>query len=290
MPIYEQTYRHFDGAYVRRFRWLLVMRQELRVLASFKIFLLLLLVAELHVILRLLQIVAFDVIMQDPNHVLYPVLQQVQFIKVDTTTFFDFLRIQSPLVFIMFLYAGAGMICNDFRNNLMEVYFSKPLAWYDYALGKILALVAVGLTMTAIPGVFLVMMHLALAPSWELLQACWWWPLSITAFSLAYILPGALFILACSALIPSQGFAAITVFMILLANSAISGLLAQLLRERDYLILSFPAALHRFGNVVFRETRTFFDVRWEWTLLYILLICAWSLWMIFRKVRRAEVA
>lgn len=290
MPIYEQTYRNFDGAYVRRFRWLLVARQELRVLMKFRVFLLLLLVAELHVILRVLQIVGTDVIAEDPNHSLHALVDQLTWFTIDAQMFFEFLQFQAPVVFIMFLYAGSGMICNDFRNNLMEVYFSKPLVWYDYALGKILSLVFVGLIMTAIPGVILVVLHNALMPGMNTFLASWWWPFSIVAFSLAYVLPGALFILGCSALISSQGYTAITVFMVLIVNSAMTVLLAQLIRDRSYLILSYPAALRRFGEACFQTPAPFFNVDWRWALAYLGAVCVWGAWVVFRKSRRAEVA
>jgi len=129
VPIYEQTYRHYEGEVKRRFRWVIVVEQELRVLVKTKVFLLLMMVALLHSILRLLQVVAYDVVIQDPNNPLTPLLRQVQGLVVNERMFFDFIRIQTPIVFIICLYAGSGMICSDFRNNLMEVYFSKPIRW-----------------------------------------------------------------------------------------------------------------------------------------------------------------
>ena len=71
----------------------------------------------------------FDYIMQDPNTMLYPIIKQLKVITVNDQTFFDFIRWQSPLVFVVLLFAGSGMICNDVRNNLTEIYFSKPLNW-----------------------------------------------------------------------------------------------------------------------------------------------------------------
>ena len=224
MPIFRRTYRSFDGGVRRRFRWTIVMEQELRALIKAKPFLLLCLVAGLHCLLRIGQIMAFDVIMQDSNNQLTPFLLKMDALTVDTETFFDFVRIQSPLLFIACLYAGAGMIAGDFRNNLMEVYFSKPIRWYDYALGKFFALVVIGLCLTAVPGALLVVTHNLLAPSVENLQESWWWPISIFFFSLVVIIPTALCILASSALMRSQNFAAVAVFMVLVAHTALTGI------------------------------------------------------------------
>lgn len=290
MPIYEQTYRHYEGEMKRRFRWAIIAEQELRVLIKTRVFLLLMMVALLHGILRLLQVVAYDVVIQDPNNPLTPLLRQVQGLVVNERMFFDFIRIQTPIVFIVCLYAGSGMICSDFRNNLMEVYFSKPIRWYDYALGKILSLVAVGLSITALPGVFLAILHNMLAPSMDLLKASYWWPAAILAFSLIVVLPCVLGILASSALLSSQNFAAIAVFMVLFANSTLGGILATVLEKRNYLIISFPMALNRIGQHLFRDRRLFFELRWEWSMLFVLLVCVWGAWVIFRSARRAEVA
>jgi len=292
VPIYKQTYRSYEGRMVHRFRWLIVIEQELRVLVKSRPFLLLVLVALLHIMVRLLQVVACDVVMQDPNNPLTPLLKTVQGIMVNERMFFDFLRIQAPVVFIVCLYAGSGMICNDVRNNLLEVYFSKPIRWYDYALGKSLSLVSIGFCLTALPAVFLVFLHNMLLPGehWQTLYGSYWWPAAILGFSLIMILPCALGILACSALLPSQNFAAIAVVMVLVADSTMGGLLAMLLQERNYLLISFPMAINRVGQEMFQDHRLYFDLRWEWAMLFVVAVTAWAAWVVFRQARRAEMA
>jgi len=290
MPIYPQTYRSFEGHFRRRFRWAVVVKQELKVLVKARVFLLLILAALMHFILRLLQVVAYDVVMQNPNNPLTPLLQQVTILVVNEKTFFDFIRIQSPVVFLICLYAGSGMIANDFNNNLMKIYFSKPLSWRDYALGKILTLVAIGLTLTAVPGVILVILHNFFVPSMDTLRESYWWPAAIVGYSLVIVTPCALSVLASSALLRSQRYASVTVFMLLAANSAMGGLLATLLHDRNYLIVSFPLALNRVGQAFFGDRRLLFDLRWEWSMLFVLVVSLGALRIICRQVRRAEVA
>lgn len=290
MPIYEQTYRHYEGKMRRSFRWAIVMEQELRVLVKARPFLLLLLIAQLHCILRLLQVVAFDVVIQDPNNPLTPLLNQLQGIMVREEMFFDFLRIQTPLVFLITLYAGAGMICNDMNNNLMDVYFSKPIRWYDYVMGKVFSLAVVGLSITALPGIALVILHNLLAPSAKLLQESWTWPGSILIFSLVIVLPMAFTIPAASALLRSQNYAAIVIVMLPVACSAMAGVLAAVLQEHNYLIISFPMAVNRVGQYFFHDHHLLFNSDWKWSMLYVTAVCFVGLWIIIRKVRRAEVA
>ena len=290
MPIYEQTYRHYEGRMRHRYRWAIIVDQELRLLAQSRVFKLLVMAASLHCVLRLLQVVAYDIIVQNPNNPLTPILQSVEAIVVNERMFFDFIRIQSPLVFIICLYAGAGMICNDLRNNLVEIYFSKPIRWYDYALGKVITLILLGLVITAAPGIVLVLLHNSFAPSWALVQASWWWPLAILGFSLLIVLPTALGILASSALLRSQNYAAVAIFMVLIANTTLGGVLAGVLRERNYLLLSFPVSLNRVGQALFGDRRLVFDLGWQWPLVFVVLVCLWAAWVLFRRTRRAEIA
>ncbi len=290
MPIYSNTYREYDGRPRRWFRWLVVVEQELKTLAKFRVFKALYLLAFLHVIGRLLQIVAYDVIAQDPNNPLQMLLSNLDVIEINARTFFSFLYLQTSLMFILLLYSGAGMICNDVRNNLMEVYFSKPLTWMDYVTGKIMSLLILGLSITAVPGVLLVLIHNLLLPGMETLQGSWWWPLSITGYSFAIVVPAALCILACSALLPSQNYATITIVMALVANTSLAGLLAGLLRQRDYLGVSFPLSLRRIGEYLFSENRILFSLAWYWCLLYVVVVCLCALAVILRKVRREEIA
>lgn len=290
MPVYTRTYRHYDGEFRRHARWALIVEQELRILVKTKVFLLLCMAAFLHWLVRLIQVISYDVIMQDPNHPAAALLQQAQFIIVREESFFDFLRIQAPLVMLTCLYAGSGMICNDFRNNLMEVYFSKPITWRDYALGKVLSLILIGLAFTAVPGISLVLIHNMLAPGWETITTTLWWPLEILNFSLVLVLPCALGVLACSALLQSQNYAAIAVFMVTVANGVLGGLLAVFLRDENYLVLSFPMTLNRVGQALFNQQHLIFTLHWGWSMLYIVLVCLACILIIFRRVRRAECA
>ncbi|MBW7865494.1 MAG: hypothetical protein H3C30_13920 [Candidatus Hydrogenedentes bacterium] len=290
MPVYERSYRNYDGAMRHQFRWWIVLEQEFRVLSRSKIFKFLVILAAIQVLVRLLQVVAYDVVIQDPNHPMAAILSQVDGIVVKSSTFFDFVRLQSPVMFIMLLFAGSGMICNDFRNNLMEIYFSKPMRWYDYVVGKTAALILLGLCVTALPAVLLIAQHNLLLPNWALFQESLNWAAASLGFSLALVVPTALAILACSALLPGQNYAAITVFMLLIANSTMAGLLAGALRDRNYLILSFPMAIHRLGQFFFEDRSLIFDLDWKWAFALVFAVSFVSLLIVMRRARRSEMA
>ena len=288
MPIYEQSYRNYEGQFQSRFRWAIILVQELRVLSQARVFRFLMIFALLHCMLRLLQVVAFDMITQDPNHP-FRMLQQVAAFKVDAKMFFNFIQIQAPLVFLISLYAGTGMICNDFRNNLMEIYFSKPISWRDYVLGKVFTLIFVGLAITALPAVFLIGLHNLLLPSIDLFIESLSWMAAAAAFSLVIVLPCATATLASSALLTSQNFAAISLISLLIADSVIGGILYTAL-PHNYGIVSLPMAIDELGIHLFGGTNTLFDFSWIWSFLFVATVCIVTSAIIVQKVRRAEVA
>jgi len=290
VPIYDQSYRSYDGAVRGRFRWWPMVNQELRIQFRQRPFVFLLIFAMLHFFLRVLQVVTIDIIMQNPNNPITMALRGIGLPGIDSRMFFDFIRIQSPRVFVISLLAGSGMICDDFRNNLMEVYFSKPLTWRDYVLGKTMTLVLIGLAMTVAPAVFLVVLHNLLAPSLKTLEATYWLPVPILAFSLTVVLPCALGILAGSALLNSQRFAAVAVFVVLFADNTLAVLLSELLHKSSYLALGLPMSINRVGEFLFRQRRPLFQLPWGWSALFVVLVCATAFWIVCRRVRRAEIA
>lgn len=293
MPIYPQTYRTYDGSLRRSFRWWTVLEQELRLLARARIFRLLLLLAFIHFLFYFMVVSLYDFSRQNQQLFMQSNLDfilRMRMFMVDEKLFYMFLRMQSGLVFVVMIYAGAGMICNDFQNNLMEVYFAKPLTWFDYALGKFFALVAVGLMLTALPATLLDLYHNAMMASWDELENSFWWIGASWGFSLAIVLPCVAGVLAASAISTSQRYAAIAVFMIAIASSAMGVLLAQMLRDPWYLILSVPMVVNRVGHACFLVTRTFMPVSWQQCTVVLAILCAICLVIVFRRVRRAEVA
>jgi ABC-2 type transport system permease protein len=289
VPIYEQTYRTYDGTLRRRFRWWVMVMQELRVLFAARPFVVLLIAAVLHLSFRIFQVVVYDLLASDPSNPVAVAIRQVAMLEVNESTFFDFLRIQCPLVFFISLYAGSGMICDDFRNNLTEVYFSKPISWRDYALGKIMTLVCIGLALTAVPGILLVVLHNLLAPGWDTISDTWLYPVSIVLFSLVIVVPTALGVLASSALFGSQRFAAISIFMVLFANMALGTALSGMLRRAEYAVLAFPFAVNRVGQHLFHG-RIEPGISLGWSTTFVVVVCVLALWIVCRKALRGEVA
>lgn len=289
MPIFDRSYRAYEGELHVSLAWWVIVRQELRVLFSTRSFLFLLGLGGAHIVLRLFQIVACDVIAANPNSPFAQLATRFP-LSVNENLFFQFLTAQSTLLFWIMLLAGSGMICNDIHNNLMEVYFSKPITWRDYALGKIMTLVLVGLLLTAVPGVVLVFLHNLLAPGWETLKTSYPWPLSIMVYSFLIVIPCSLVVLAGSALLKNQRTAAIVVLVLVFFNLAAANTISDDLMDDDrYNLIGVPLAVFHLGSDLFHQRDRLYDLPWYWSALVVAGASLVMLGLICRKVHRCEV-
>ena len=291
MPIYEQTYRSYEGTLRPRFRWMTMVRQEWRVLLTRKMFIFLVLMGNFHFLLRILQVYFLDVLSKQSVGLFADAFAGAQFEDVGAWIYFDFLRMQSPLIFITLMYAGSGLICSDFRNNLMEIFFSKPLNWRDYVAGKVMTLVSIGMALTALPALFMALLHVLFVPTLQELGNTLLLVVPTIGFSLMLVLLFSLAILASSSLINSTRFAAIAVFLIAFVDITVGALLALLTGEESYLALAMPISINHLGEAMFQETRYVnpIDIPWVWPALFVLLVCGASLVIICKKVREAEI-
>lgn len=289
MPIYDQSYREYDGQVREHFRWVAIIIQELRILYGRRMFYLLLIFGCLHIFLRFIQLYIWDIAPTASDGVLEEFASGANLRDVGGWLFFDFLRIQSPLLFLIMVYSGAGLICNDFRNNLVEVYFSKPLTWKDYVLGKIGALAAVGLGLTAVPALFLLFLHVLFIPSWETVTESAVLVFPVIAFSVLLVGSISLCILASSALVDSSRVAGIALFMILFADSTIGPLLAIVIKENNVAAIAYPVSMNRLGELLFNESVTVVDIAWYYPILFVASVWAFALFVLCRKARRAEL-
>ena len=295
MPIQDRSYRAYEGELHRGLAWWVIARQELRVLFATRFFFWLTLLGGIHFAARVVQVIGCDILAANPNTPLSEALKGMRdlsaFWVVDERLFFQFLEGQSSILFWILLFAGSGMICEDIRYNLMEVYFSKPITWRDYALGKIMALVLVGLLLTAVPGLILVTLHNFLSPGWETLRTSYWWPGSILIFSIALVVPCSLFILAGSALFRSQRVAGIAVFILLMADLSLANILSDdLLNNSNFSLIGAPFAIGHLGESLFHQNHSLINLGWTWSLSVILCVSGIFLGVICRQVYRCEAA
>lgn len=291
MPIYEQTYRSYEGTLRPRFRWITIVQQELLILRGRRMFIFLVLLGNFHFILRVFQVFFLDVWTKNMYGELGQALSELPFEDTGAWVYFDFIRFQGPLLALTLIYAGSGLICNDFRNNLMEIYFSKPLNWRDYVAGKTMTLIFIGLSLSAVPALSLGLMHVLFVPTLAELKTTLALAIPIVGFSFIVVASISLAVLASSALINSSRFASIGVFLVGSVNITFGFLFFGFTQDGNYLALAFPLSLNRLGEIMFDEQRfrVPMDIAWYWPALFVALVCGVSLAIVSRKARIAEV-
>ena len=200
MPVYQPSYRRFDGARTQGWErsWALV-RNGVRRLLKQRRFLILVALAWVPAIIRGGQIYAAR---QFP--------QAGEWLVVSPELWESFLTQQISLlpVVLVSLYTGSGAIASDLRSGAIVIYLSKPLSRVDYLLGKLLPVFFSLLAITLIPALFLLGLHLAMSNDLSFVRNSPWLPLSMFAYSGWVATYFSLLVLAVSSLTRSGRLAA----------------------------------------------------------------------------------
>lgn len=85
------------------------------------------------------------------------------------TTVASYVQTMSPLVPLLALFVGAGLVAEDLRTRALPLYLVRALTPVDYWLGKLLIPVSVIATSYVAPLLFLVLFGVLLRPSDEIL-------------------------------------------------------------------------------------------------------------------------
>ena len=290
MPIYEQSYRPWDARFIRRPRWITVAAQELRVARTSRFYRRLLMLAALPFLICLFMLLVTDLMTTNPSLLLRALVRQVRFTSVDDQFFRWYLSMATPFAFLFCLLVGAGSIGNDYRNNLLEVYFAKPLGKLDYFFGKLAAVCYVPLGLTALPALVLFALHMMFSPTTALdfLRESYWVPFACVALSLAMVLPVALFTMACSSLSKTTGYASVIACALLFMNGALGNVLAEILRNQNLRCLSLIRSIVYLGDVMF-GSRTRITLPWEYVTAGLTAFSVLCAVLVLRRLRGVEI-
>ncbi len=290
MPIYTQTYQTWDARFGGGFRWLTVAAQELRVARTSKMYRRLLFLSAVPFLMWLSLLIVTDLMTTNPSALLRSAIQQVQFANVDGRFFRTYISMATPFAFIFCLLVGAGSICNDYRNNLLEVYFAKPLGKLDYFFGKLAAICYYPLLLTAGLSLVLFLLHLLFSPlsAGDFLRELYWVPFSCVALSVAIVLPAALLVMACSAISKTTGLASVIACALLFMNGAFANALAEILRNHNLRCLSLIRSMVYLGDVLF-DSRTRITLHWGWAAAGMTAFCILCAIIVLGRIRRVEI-
>src|SRR6185369_13202226 len=198
-PIHDQTYRRYQGT--RQpvgHAWSVIAWSGIRAMLAKKAYLFLMIVSFVPFVVNAVRIYF------TAN---YP--QAGSFFQVTPSTYRSFLDSQGIFVFFMTIWAGAGLIANDRRANALQIYLSKPLLRTEYIVGKWSVLLAFLLTVTMVPGLLLILLHVMFAGSFQFIVQNKHVIPSVILGSMLTVIVSSITMLALSSLSKSSRYAAL---------------------------------------------------------------------------------
>ena len=286
MPIHDQGYRRYAGTRAPHGQaWLVIARAGIRTMIRKRVFLGLLLLSWFPFVVRAIQIYA------SAN------FSQVAFLAPNAEMFHDFLEQQGFFVFVITVFAGAGLIANDRRANALQIYLSKPLTRVEYVFGKLAILVVFLLLVTWVPAMVLLLVQILFAGNFTFLLSNLYLFPAITLFSFIEVVTIAMAMLALSSLSKSARYVGILYTGLFFFTTALWGVLTFALGAMHtrpgqgrpgVSWISLSADLTQVGNAIFRQPPKY-DSPAAVSLLVIMLLAVASAIVLERRVRGVEI-
>jgi len=275
MPLYDLSYRRFEGPRTSRFRRSFALaRSAASLLLRRRSFLLLLAVSWIPAVVRAVQIYVARQFPEAPD-----------FFTITPETWREFLgqQVRFLPVVLVSLATGASAIASDFASGAFTIYLSKPISRFDYVLGKAMPVAGAVSAVTLAPALALLLLQLSLAPDFALLSKAPWLPLAVTAYSLFLALYFTLSVLAVSSLcrsgrVAGAGFAALVFGSEIVARTATSR------------VFGAPRFLSLNGSAIDAGRWFFGDSAAVAPLVFMIGVIALSALVLDRRLRSSEEA
>lgn len=277
MPIHDQSYRRYAGGKALPGRaWIVIAWSGILTMIRKRSFLGLLIFAWLPFVVRAVQIY------------LATNFPQAAMLAPDAKMFRDFLGQQEFFVFIITIYAGAGLIATDRRANALQIYLSKPLMRAEYIAGKAATLFVFIMLVTWLPAILLLVLQVLFRGSFEFLRANFFLFPAITVATVLQALLATFAMLALSSLSKSSRFVGIMYAGIIFFTAAMFAALSAITGSTRVSWVSIGASLSQVTDVIFRLPPSY-ATPWSVSLVVILAVIAVSLSVLERRVRGVEV-
>lgn len=280
MPIYEETYRSWEGSLIPRPRtWRVIGKTGVRLLWK-KGMILFILLAYIPFFVRAVQIYLMTRFGEGT-----PLAEAVKGLEINAGFFHGFLQGQWLYLILILIFAGAGLVANDRKYNALTIYFSKPVGFWDYASGKLLVIAFYGALVTLVPAWLLFLIKVMVSQDAAFLNQYYYIPFSILAYFLMVIASLGMLILALSAAARSTRSAAVFYFAVLTFPEIIRGILSRIPEAG---LFSLNAVLKQAGAGLFGVSRPYaFSPIPAWIVL--IGVSVLSVLILHWRVRPTEV-
>ena len=277
MPIYDLSYRQWSGVWTSHpYRWWVITRQGINILGRKRRFLVLMILSALPFLVRCVMLY------------LSTVLGRIPLLTINAKFFEDFLSQQMFFVFIIAIYAGAGLIANDLKANALQIYFSKPITRRDYVMGKLGVLFFFLALPTLVPGMLLFFLAVLFKSDASFLEQNCWLPASVLGYSLLIIATYSVVMLAVSSLSKSSRFAGIVFAALFFFSRIFYQILSVVLRSTRVAWVSLGNNLTQIGDYLFQGRPQYQSPLWLSAMVLGLLMMG-SIWLLHHRVQAVEV-
>ncbi len=277
MPIYDLSYRQWSGVWTSHpYRWWVITRQGINILGRKRRFLVLMILSALPFLVRCVMLY------------LSTVLGRIPLLTINAKFFEDCLSQQMFFVFIIAIYAGAGLIANDLKANALQIYFSKPITRRDYVMGKLGVLFFFLALPTLVPGMLLFFLAVLFKSDSSFLEQNYWVPASVLGYSLLIIATYSVVMLAVSSLSKSGRFAGIVFAALFFFSRIFYQILSVVLRSTRVAWVSLGNNLTQIGDYLFQVSPQYQSPLWLSAMVLGLLMLG-SVWLLHHRVQAVEV-
>ena len=277
MPIYDLSYRQWSGVWTSHpYRWWVITRQGINILGRKRRFLVLMILSALPFLVRCVMLY------------LSTVLGRIPLLTINAKFFEDFLSQQMFFVFIIAIYAGAGLIANDLKANALQIYFSKPITRRDYVMGKLGVLFFFLALPTLVPGMLLFFLAVLFKSDASFLEQNYWLPASVLGYSLLIIATYSVVMLAVSSLSKSSRFAGIVFAALFFFSRIFYQILSVVLRSTRVAWVSLGNNLTQIGDYLFQVSPQYQSPLWLSAMVLGLLMLG-SVWLLHHRVQAVDV-
>jgi ABC-type transport system involved in multi-copper enzyme maturation permease subunit len=277
-PIHDQSYRRYQGTRLPVGRaWSVIAGAGIRAMLAKKAYLFLMIVSFVPFVVNAVRIYF---------SINFP--QAGSFFAIGPGTYRSFLDSQGIFVFFMTIWAGAGLIANDRRANALQIYLSKPLLRTEYIVGKWSVLLAFLLSVTMVPGLLLIMLHVMFAGSFDFIAQNKHVVPSVILGSMLTVVVSSITMLALSSLSKSSRYAAVLYTGVIFFTDALFGALRLLTGNTRASWVSITANMTQVSDVIFRQPPRY-DTPWIVSFMVLLGLVVLSISVLERRVRGVEV-
>lgn len=291
MAVYEHSYRRYTGELTGSLRrFLVIPRYNLEMILKSRGLLVFMIVLLLPVL------GAATAIYFSNNETLMKLFEALgevaEMLTVGPGFFLSFGIYQMVGSFVLAIFLAPSVTSSDLRNNALPLYLSRPLTRMEYVAAKLLVIVLMLSVVTWLPLLSLWELQAVMHVGGWAGEHMWLLPTIVASVGL-WILQLALIGLALSVWVKWKAIARLSMFGIFLGSSIVAKLINWLFvspggREWGNLIDLF-AINERVWQALYRQPVEAKAIPLVGALFMIALVCAFSVFLISRKVRAYEV-